>query len=169
MPRLSLTSQIKVDRLHADRETRYQFLASEAECDELAHRFGFVAVSALSADLYIVKSARDCWDVRGRLSASVVQACGVTDDPVAETVDFLIEERYVRSTVNPAEVEVRLDDAEPLQGGAIGIGEMLAQLLGLAATSWPRAPHAPDKLSAGESLSDHPFAGLAALKSRCSE
>ena len=78
MTSLSLTSEIKVDRLHADRETHYQFLASEAECDELAHRFGFVAVSALSADLYIVKSARDCWDVRGRLSASVVQACGVT-------------------------------------------------------------------------------------------
>ena len=64
---------------------------------------------------------------------------------------------------------MRLSDAEPLQDGAIGIGEMLAQLLSLAVTSWPRAPHAPDKLSAGKSLSDHPFAGLAALKSRCSE
>ncbi len=169
MPRLSLTSLIRVDRLHADRETRYQFVASDAECDELAQRFGFVTVSVLSADLYIVKSARDCWDVRGRLSASVIQACGVTGDPVPETVDFPIEERYVRSAGDPAEVEVRLDDAEPLQDGAIDIGEMLAQSLSLAVTSWPRAPHAPDILNADESLSDHPFAGLAALKSRRSE
>ena len=169
MPRLSLTSQIKVDRLHADRETRYQFAASDAECDELATRFGFVAVSALSADLYIMKSARDCWDVRGRLSASVIQACGVTGDPVSETVDFPIEERYVRSAGDPAEVEVRLDDAEPLEDGAIDIGEMLAQSLSIAAASWPRAPHAPDIVNADESQSDNPFAGLAALKSRRSE
>lgn len=169
MPSLSLTSQIRVDRLHADRETRYNFLASDAECEELAHRFGFVAVSALSAELYIVNSASECWDVRGCLSASVVQVCGVTGDPVPETVDFLIEERYVRSAGDPAEVEVLPGDAEPLQDGVIGIGEMLAQLLSLAVTPWPRAPHAPEKLNANQSLSDHPFAGLAALKSRCPE
>ena len=116
-----------------------------------------------------MKLASDCWDVRGRLSASVVQACGVTGEPVPETVDFLIEERYVRSAEDPAEVEVRLDDAEPLQDGAIDIGEMLAQSLSLAVTSWPRAPHAPDKLNVDESVSGHPFAGLAALKSWRSE
>ena len=169
MPSLSLTSKIRVDRLHADRETCYQFSASDVECYGLAHRFGFVAVSALSAELCIMKLARDCWDVRGRLSASVVQACGVTGEPVPETVDFLIEERYVRSAGDPAEVEVRLDDAEPLEDEAIDIGEMLAQSLSLAVTSWPRAPHAPDKLNADESVSVHPFAGLAALKSGPSE
>ena len=84
--------------------------------------------------------------------------------PLRETLDFLIEERYVRTAGDPEEVEVHLDEAEPLENGAIEIGEMLAQSLAVAVTPWPRAPEAPETVTIGEEPSDHPFAGLAALK-----
>ena len=41
---------------------------------------------------------------------------------------------------------------------------MLAQSLAVAVNSWPRAPEAPETVTIGEETSDHPFAGLAALK-----
>ena len=41
---------------------------------------------------------------------------------------------------------------------------MLAQSLAVAVTPWPRAPEAPETFAIGEESSDHPFAGLAALK-----
>ena len=41
---------------------------------------------------------------------------------------------------------------------------MLAQSLAVAVNPWPRAPEAPETITIGEEPSDHPFAGLAALK-----
>jgi hypothetical protein len=81
-------------------------------------------------------------------------------------VDFLIEERYVRSSGDQNEVEVSLDGTEPLQDDNIDVGEMLAQSLAIAVTAWPRAVDAPETYTTDEEPSDHPFAGLAALKNR---
>ena len=164
MPQITLDSEISADRIRPDSGNFFKFVASDAECQLLAARFHFVAVEALSAELRVRKSARDCWDVVGQLKGVIVQACGATGVPVSETIDFLIEERYVRSAGNPDEVEVHLDEAEPLENGAIKIGEMLAQSLAVAVTPWPRAPEAPETFTSGEELPDHPFAGLAALK-----
>ena len=100
----------------------------------------------------------------GQLKGEVVQACGATGVSVSESIDFLLEERYVRTAGDPEEVEVHLDEAEPLENGAIEIGEMLAQSLAVAVTPWPRAPEAPETVTIGEEPSDHPFSGLAALK-----
>ena len=138
--------------------------STDIECQFLAARFHFIELRSLSAELCVRKSARGCWDVSGQLKGEVVQACGVTGVPVSETIDFLLEERYVRTLGNPDEVEVYLDEAEPLENGAIEIGEMLAQSLAVAVNPWPRAPEAAETFAIGEESSDHPFAGLAALK-----
>ena len=58
-----------------------------------------------------------------------MQACSSTGAPLSETVDFLIEERYVRSVGNQEKVEVHMGLAEPLENEAINIGELLAQSL----------------------------------------
>ena len=140
------------------------FVATRKELKSLAIRFKFLDVLSLSAELTICKSAGDCWDVAGSLKGVVVQACSSTGVPVSEIVDFLIEERYVRSVVNQEKVEVHMGAAEPLENEAINIGELLAQSLAIAVTPWPRAPEAPETYTSGETLPDHPFAGLAALK-----
>ena len=164
MPLINLDSEINVERVRPDTGSFYKFVATDAECQLLAARFHFIEVGSLSAELRVRKSARGCWDVSGQLKGEIVQACGATGVPVSETIDFLLEERYVRTAGNPDEVEVHLDEAEPLENGAIEIGEMLAQSLAVAVTPWPRAPEAPETFAIGEESSDHPFAGLAALK-----
>ena len=166
MPRINLISLVNINKVRQDKAAPFSFVATEGECQILAERFGFVAVKAVEATFSIRKSARDCWDVEGHLSGVVVQACGVTGAPVSETVDFLIEERYVRSTGDQNEVEVSLDGTEPLQDDNIDVGEMLAQSLAIAVTAWPRAVDAPETYTTDEEPSDHPFAGLAALKNR---
>ena len=164
MLHITLNSRIRVERIHSDSCNCFKFIASEEERQSLATRFQFLDVQSLSAELTIFKSARDCWDVRGKLSGVVVQACCSTGVPVSETVDFLIEERYVGTIDTKEEVEVHMDEAEPLESEAINIGELLAQSLAIAVTPWPRALEAPETYTSGEELPNHPFAGLAALK-----
>ena len=164
MPKTTLGSILNVDHIRPESPNFFKFVASDKELKNLASRFKFLDVLSLTAELTICKSARDCWDVAGPLRGVVVQACTSTGVPLCETVDFLIEERYVRFVGNQKEVEVHMDMAEPLENEAINIGELLAQSLAIAVTPWPRAHESPEKYTSGEDLPDHPFAGLAALK-----
>ena len=164
MLKATLDSILNVDRVRTDSQIFFKFVASNEELKCLATRFEFLDVLALSAELTICKSARDCWDVAGQLKGVVVQACSSTDVPLRETVDFLIEERYVRTVGNQEDVEVHMGVAEPLENEAINIGELLAQSLAIAVTPWPRAPEAPETYTSGEEMPEHPFARLAALK-----
>ena len=164
MPKTTLNSILNVDSIWPDSPNFFKFVASDKELKSLTTRFKFLDVLSLSAELTIRKSARDCWDVAGQMRGVVVQACSSSGVPVRETVDFLIEERYVRFVGNQEEVEVHMGVAEPLENEAINIGELLAQSLAIAVTPWPRAPEAPEMYTSGEELPNHPFAGLAALK-----
>ncbi len=164
MARISLTSRIDIKNIRQDRASKFWFNASAEECAELVERFGFLGVNSLAAELKINKSAHDSWDVSVHLTGEVVQACCVTREPVSEPVDFLIEERYVRSLEKCSEIEVSLDGAELLQDDNIDVGEMLAQSLAISVTAWPRAPAAPEQYATDEEESDHPFAGLADMK-----
>ena len=53
-----------------------------------------------------------------------------------------------------------------LENGVINIGEMLAQLLAVAVTPWPRVAEAPETFVSGVESLDHPFAGLVKFKSQ---
>jgi uncharacterized metal-binding protein YceD (DUF177 family) len=105
------------------------------------------------------------WNVTGKLQAEVTQLCGVTGEPVPESVDFTIEERYCRASEEGTDIDVSLDGFEPLVDGAIDLGEVVAQTLAISVNPWPRSVDAPHSFAVGESEKEHPFAGLAALKS----
>ncbi|MEC8091231.1 MAG: hypothetical protein VX108_01440 [Pseudomonadota bacterium] len=165
MQSFSLDAMIDVQTLPPTGALMGRLDASETECAGLAARFGYVSVDALAADLRIKRAAKGAWDVRGRLHAEITQACIVTGDPVSESVDFEIEERYVLASVPEDEIVVDLGDAEPLVNGCIDLGEMVAQMLALSATAWPRSEGAPDNFRAVEDEQAHPFAGLSSLKS----
>ena len=63
------------------------------------------------------------------------------------------------------DIDVSLDGFEPLVDGAIDLGEVVAQTLAISVNPWPRSVDAPHSFAVGESEKEHPFAGLAALKS----
>ena len=161
---LTLSSELSVDRFASGKARKFTIQPTPAEIAELVARFDFVSIEDMRAVVTIRKVARDCWDVTGTLSARVVQRCVITDDHVPELVDFTIEERYVRKAKNDDGIEVDLNEAEPLVGGAIDIGEMVAQTLGVAVTPWPKSPTSADSLTQEDVSDEHPFAGLAALR-----
>ena len=164
MPIFSLSAELAADNIKPDATYRCKIIPSEDEINMLLARFDYIAVDDLVAELKIRKVARDCWDIQGRLTANVVQCCVVTGKPIPESVDFTLEERYVRLIDDASSVEVDLDGVEPLKNGFIDLGEMVMQSLALAVTAWPRASDATDYVESGPVKSDHPFAGLAAMK-----
>ncbi|ADE38413.1 hypothetical protein SAR116_0170 [Candidatus Puniceispirillum marinum IMCC1322] len=164
MPVFSLSAELAAETIKPDATYRCKIIPSEDEIDMLLARFDYIAVNDLVAELQIRKVARDCWDIQGRLTADVVQSCVVTGEPLAESVDFTLEERYVRLIDDTTSVEVDLDGVEPLKNGFIDLGEMVMQSLALAVTAWPRATGAAEYTEPEPVKSDHPFAGLAAMK-----
>ena len=164
MPVFSLSAELDPDNIKPDATYKCKIVPSDDEVSMLLSRFDYIAVNDLVATLEIRKVARDCWDIRGRLTADVVQSCVVTGKPLPESVDFTLEERYVRLVDDIRSVEVDLDGVEPLKNGFIDLGEMVIQSLALAVTAWPRATDAAEYTEPEPVKSDHPFAGLAAIK-----
>ena len=165
MQKMSLSTVIDVDSLPFSGPQICKIDCDDSECAELAARFGFAAVARLSARLKVKRAGPGHWNVTGRLQAEVTQLCGVTGEPVPESVDFTIEERYCRASEEGTDIDVSLDGFEPLVDGAIDLGEVVAQTLAISVNPWPRSVDAPHSFAVGESEKEHPFAGLAALKS----
>jgi uncharacterized metal-binding protein YceD (DUF177 family) len=165
MQKMSLSTVIDVDSLPFSGPQICKIDCDESECAALAARFGFAAVARLSARLKVKRAGPEHWNVTGKLQAEVTQLCGVTGEPVPESVDFTIEERYCRASEEGTDIDVSLDGFEPLVDGAIDLGEVVAQTLAISVNPWPRSVDAPHSFAVGESEKEHPFAGLAALKS----
>lgn len=165
MQKMSLSTVIDVDSLPFSGPQICKIDCDESECAALAARFGFAAVARLSARLKVKRAGPEHWNVTGKLQAEVTQLCGVTGEPVPESVDFTIEERYCRASEEGIDIDVSLDGFEPLVDGAIDLGEVVAQTLAISVNPWPRSVDAPHSFAVGESEKEHPFAGLAALKS----
>lgn len=165
MQKMSLSTVIDVESLPFSGPQICKIDCDESECAALAARFGFAAVARLSARLKVKRAGPGHWNVTGKLQAEVTQLCGVTGEPVPESVDFTIEERYCRASEEGTDIDVSLDGFEPLVDGAIDLGEVVAQTLAISVNPWPRSVDAPHSFAVGESEKEHPFAGLAALKS----
>jgi uncharacterized metal-binding protein YceD (DUF177 family) len=145
--------------------------ADPSEREALARRFGLAGLDRLAASLTVTPVSRRLFRVEGRLEGEVVQTCVVTLDPLptrlTETFSALFGEG---GPGLPALLGAEEDDApEPIEGGAIDLGETVAQHLSLALDPYPRKPGAelPEEYGAaeGEALRrESPFAALGSLK-----
>ena len=147
--------------------------ADASEREALARRFGLVSLDRLTASATLSLVSRTLFRVAGSFEAEVVQSCVVTLDPVparlVESFSALFGEGGpgMAALVDADEEE---DEPEPIEGGAIDLGETVAQHLSLALDPYPRKPGAslPDQFAAGpegaQSGRVKPFAGLDALK-----
>lgn len=147
--------------------------ADEAERTALARRFGLIAVDRLAADLALTRIGAEI-RLRGALSADVVQACVATGEPVPAQVEAPFEIIF-RPHPDPAgpDAEVELDENELdvvfYDGGAVDVGEAVAESLSLSLDPWPRAPDAEAALKAAGVLGEEeagPFGALAGLRDR---
>jgi uncharacterized metal-binding protein YceD (DUF177 family) len=121
--------------------------ADEAERTALAARFGLIAIRSLAADLTLVRDA-DSVTVTGRVTADVDQPCIATGDPVPAHIDEPLLLRFVPeamiATPGVDEIELAEPDCDVVgyTGGAIDLGEAVAESMALALDPFPRSPDA---------------------------
>ena len=116
----------RVDTI-GDRARAIEITADDAECAALAQRFDLVAIDRLNAQLSVRREG-DGITVTGTVVAAVVQACSVTDEPVAVEIEEPVALRFVETLDLGEEVELdegALDTVE-MEGGIIDLGEAAA-------------------------------------------
>lgn len=139
------THDVAVARLsrEPEEENRFTVRPDEAERARVAAFLGLEAVERLTLSGTLVPAGRG-WEFRGQLTATVVQSCVVTLEPVRDVVDVPVRRRYAPESelaVHGAEVELGADDLDgpdPL-GATIDLGALAVETLALSVDPWPRA------------------------------
>jgi uncharacterized metal-binding protein YceD (DUF177 family) len=170
-PDLELSRRLRLDRVPPS-GVSLDIEASALEREALARRFGIIAVSELEASVALHPGPAGTWRVDGRLHATVVQACGVTLEPVEQRIDEPFDLRFAAAAEevdhDTGELVVDADAPEPLAGDSLDLGEIVADQLGLAIDPFPRKPGASlaDILPASAGATDRssPFAALEQLR-----
>jgi hypothetical protein len=120
----------------------FAIAATEAERAAIADRFDLVAVAELRA------SGRVAWlpggevlTVEGRLDAEVTQRCVLTLEPVRARLSAPLRRSFVSGAADAAEVvlDPEADEPEPVRGGRLDLGEIVAEELALNLDPYPRA------------------------------
>jgi uncharacterized metal-binding protein YceD (DUF177 family) len=171
-----LSRPVAVESLAAGSETAFEIHTNAEERAALAKRFDLLALENLTAAVTVVRSEDGIVRLSGRLKAEVVQTCVVTLDPVRSTIETEFSRSFSEAAVVEEQEEVFLtpedeDPPEPLEGGRLDAGEVVAESLGLALNPFPRAPGAALPLVTGIPPENGntpdksgPFAVLAKLK-----
>jgi uncharacterized metal-binding protein YceD (DUF177 family) len=151
----------------------HEISANAEERRRLAERFELLSLDRLDARLELRRHAGDVIRLTGHFSADLVQSCVVSLVPVPAHLEGDFEASYSAAAREAREVELdplAEDAPEPLVGGAVDLGEAVAQQLAISLDPYPRAPDATLPASAsnaaeeGESGKRRPFAALAAIK-----
>lgn len=150
--------------------------AEEGERAALARRFGLLAIHSLAAEAALTRSG-DIVVASGIVRAAVEQACIATGEPVGQAIEEPFRIEFRPHPVTEAEEEIELAEGELdvvfHEGGAVDLGEAVAETVSLALDPYPRSPAAEAALREAGVKSEEearaessPFAGLAALKDR---
>lgn len=147
--------------------------ANDAECIAVAKRLDLLELKALSAHLILERLAdSDAYQVKGKLTAQVVQQCVATLRPVSATVIEDVSGAFMPSERIPAEhgsleiADVLEEIIEPIINGAIDVGELVVQHLALGLDPYPRCKDtnilSPKAAPVGKDT-QKPFSGLVDL------
>jgi len=147
--------------------------ADENERAALVRRFGLIGLDRLEAEVSVSRADADV-EVVGALRAAATQACAISGEPVAETIDapfrLLFRPELTDAASSDEEVEIGEQELDIVfyDGGQVDVGEAVAQTLALALDPFPRAAGADAALKAGLAGQPdaRPFGGLGALKDR---
>lgn len=147
--------------------------ADETVRAAIAREAGLLDLPRLQARLDVERRGRAGLRVRGSVSATVVQACVVTLDPVVSEVSDDVDVTFMPETAEiaraPAEpaTDIDLEAADPpefLQSGAADLGALTIEFLLLGLDPYPRKEGVEFATPEPEGAKENPFAALAALK-----
>ncbi len=156
-----------VDIRQAEGKAHHIVEADAAERAALAARFGLVRIDRLDADLELERKDRKV-EARGRIRADYIQACAVSAEDIAVSLDEPLFFRFVPETDDHApdeEIELDAHDCDEIDysGSHIDIGEAVAQSLALSIDPFLTGPEADSaRKAAGISTPEDnsPFAAL---------
>jgi uncharacterized metal-binding protein YceD (DUF177 family) len=171
-----LAHPLRTSDLSARRSTGFDLRPGGAARRALAADLGLLDLPALRFAGSITPAGRRDLVLRGQLTATVVQPCVVTLEPVTTKLSETVERRFVENYALPEgeEVEIPADDSlEPLPA-VIDLGAVAAEALALALPLYPRTPGADlgEFVHAGAGVTPlreadlRPFAGLGRLARR---
>jgi uncharacterized metal-binding protein YceD (DUF177 family) len=151
-------------------EAIYPISANPEERSLLARRFDLVALDTLTAEARLSRGPAGI-RLAARLTADVVQLCGVTLEPFRSRIEEEFTLLYGTEAPAGDVLDPMAEDFEIVSGTEIDIGEAVAQQLSLSLDPFPRAPGAeiavlPEDLSEEtppDSAAVSPFAALARL------
>ena len=145
-----------------------QLRADAKQRAAFASRYGLEGVESLHADVALRPWRREGLAVSGRVTATVVQRCVVTLEPVENAIDEDIEIRFDPHPES-APVEAEDDPPEPMPAGRADIGRVVEEFFALGIDPYPRKPGVV--FDAGETDeadsdgdADNPFKALGALR-----
>jgi len=144
-------------------------VANDATREAVARVADVMALPRLEAGFDLTRLEPDGVHLVGRVSATVVQNCVVTLEPIEAEIDEAIDLMFLSEAAAAAEA-ARLqaldteDPPEPLREGAVDLGALATEFLLLGIDPYPREPGAVFDAPPAGDPSSHPFAALAALK-----
>jgi len=151
-------------------ETR--IVADDAERRALAERFALMSLDSLEARYRIDRDGAIVM-ATGHVSARAAQSCIATGEPVPATIEEDFTVRFVPEgrAGDEDEVELEAQDCDTIfyEGGAIDMGEAVAETMALALDPFPRSDCADEVLrEAGVLREDEagPFGALAGLRDK---
>lgn len=150
-------------------ERAVEIAADAQERAALATRFGLLSLDRLAAS-FRVRIEAGAIVARGTVSASVVQACSVTDEPIPVEIAEQVALRFVEeSAVDSEETELSGDALDTMfySGSVIDLGEAAAETVALALDPFPRGPGAAAALKAAGVIAEdevRPLGALAGLR-----
>lgn len=150
---------------------RIDLSADQEERSAVTDRLGLASLSCLKAHAMLDRDGSEV-RARGRVQASLEQACVATGEPVAEMIDEPFDLRFLPSPEAGSpdqEIELSEDECETIfyDGRAIDLGSAVADTLALVIDPYPRSAGADAALKEAGVLSEDqagPFAALAKLK-----
>jgi uncharacterized metal-binding protein YceD (DUF177 family) len=160
--------KLKIDGIRGG--DRIDLTAAAAARDQIAERLGLPGLDRLEAHAVLERDGEEI-RAKGRLRASLQQACVITGDPIAARIDepFELLFRPEPDVAPDEEIELGPDDCDVVfhDGAAIDLGAAIADTLALAIDPYPRSAGADAALKEAGILSEAeagPFAALAKLK-----
>ena len=162
-PAPEFSRPVPLDQI-AERERVIKIAANEDERAALARRFGILGLDRLEGTVRLRRSGI-FYQLKADWRADVVQTCIVTLEPVVAHLAEEFAERYGPTDQGTElDLDPEVDAPEPIEGGAIDVGEAVAQALSLALDPYPRKPGATIEIPGETEEDSGPFADLSRLR-----
>jgi hypothetical protein len=148
---------------------RLDLVADDAARHAIVKAAGLAALPRLEAGFDLTRQGADGLRAVGRVSATVVQNCVVTLEPIESEIDEAVDLIFLPDAA-PAtramDVQVLETDDPPetIRDGIIDLGAVATEFLVLGLDPYPRKPGAVFDAPPAGDPAGHPFAALAALK-----